>query len=37
MDKKKVAIIAIVLFLCLGTFVFAGPSESLKTEGDTIR
>ena len=37
MDKKKVAIIAIVLFLCLGTFVFAGPSESLKTEGDTIK
>lgn len=30
MDKKKVAVIALILFLGLGTFVFANPSEVSK-------
>lgn len=32
MNKKKISIIAIVLFLCLGTAVFANPSESALEE-----
>lgn len=34
MNKKKICIIAIVLFLCLGTFVFANPSEDRLEEKD---
>lgn len=34
MDKKKVAIIAVILFLGLGTFVFANPSERNLKEDD---
>lgn len=35
MNKKKISIIAIVLFLCLGTFVFANPNE-LEIEEKTV-